>query len=183
MNTPHPTPADTPADTDIAAPLEPADLLTYERALRRFVRFRTSDPHLVDDIVQETFLHALSRLDGLRDPDRLCAWLFRIAERRIVDVARRGAGREEPLLVDPPVPPWGHGGERYQESGPERGEDRDELGRVLKRLPPSLRRAVRMHYVQGRPMREVARRLDTTVAGVKSRLYRARRLLRGEPAC
>ena len=63
------------------------------------------------------------------------------------------------------------------------GPDRGELARVLKKLPPSLRSAVRMRYVQGRSMPEVARRLDTTVAGVKSRLYRARRLLRGEPAC
>lgn len=152
-------------------------LLSYERALRRFVRHRTVDTHLADDIVQETFLHALARMAEVRDPARLGAWLFRIAERRLIDAQRRVAAMEQPLLIEPPAPPR----EPYDDSGDSDGETPyPELQRAMRKLPPSLRRPMRMHYIQGRSVRDVARHLDTTVAGVKSRLYRARRMLRGE---
>ena len=179
MNTPHPAPLKA-SETDLqvrsADDAQPdfSVLLGYERALRRFVRRRTADTHLADDVVQETFLHALSRLPEVRDPERLGAWLFRIAERRLIDAQRRIAAFEQPLLIEPPAPPDDFHGEL---------DDLDsstpypELQRALRKLPPSLRRPMRMHSIQGRSVREVARHLGTTVAGVKSRLYRARRML------
>ena len=144
------------------------DLIRFEGALRRFVGQRTRDTHLRDDIVQETFLYALARLSDLRDPKCLGAWLFRIAERRLID-ALRAHGDAVPLTTDPPAPTRRH-------------NDSDVRGMIelLRCLPPSLRRPMRMHYIQGRSLREVARRLDTSESGVKSRLYRARRILRGE---
>ena len=182
MNTPHPAPL-TGSVTDLKT--TPADvarpdftvLLGYERALRRFVRRRTADTHLADDVVQETFLHALGRLPEVRDPQRLGAWLFRIAERRLIDAQRRCAAFEQPLLIEPPAPPSRSLGEPDDVDS---STPYPELQRALRKLPPSLRRPMRMHYIQGRSVREVARQLDTTVAGVKSRLYRARRMLRGE---
>ena len=36
--------------------------------LRRWCSRKSSDPHLVDDIVQETALHALRRLPFLKQP-------------------------------------------------------------------------------------------------------------------
>ena len=170
MNAAHPTPLGrTAPDSSV--------LLKYERALRRFVRHRTADTHLADDIVQETFLHALARLSEVRDPERLGAWLFRIAERRLIDAQRRSGALEQPLLIEPPAPPGKFLGDA---DDPEGTIPYPELQRALRKLPASLRRPMRMHYIQGRSVRDVAQQLDTTVAGVKSRLYRARRMLRGD---
>ncbi len=182
MNTPHPAPLKRSVTDLQTTPAEVVGpdftvLLGYERALRRFVRRRTPDTHLADDVVQETFLHALGRLPEVRDPARLGAWLFRIAERRLIDAQRRAAAFEQPLLIEPPAPPGDFLSEPDEEDS---SIPYPELQRALRKLPPSLRRPMRMHYIQGRSVRDVARHLDTTVAGVKSRLYRARRMLRGE---
>ena len=49
------------------------------------------------EVVQDTFLIAVSRLDGLRDPDRLDAWLHAVARneclRRLRTRGRRHGGR------------------------------------------------------------------------------------------
>jgi RNA polymerase sigma-70 factor (ECF subfamily) len=154
------------------APAEHDDLLDHLEDLRRWCRQRSADPHLAEDIAQETILTALTHLDSIRDRARLRGWLFRVAQRRLADEARRRRG-ELQLTVEPTAPPAPPG-------EPVNGDQAAEVRRALRRLPVFLRRPVRLHYLQGRPLREVARSLKTTVNGVKARLYRARRILREE---
>ncbi len=149
-------------------PHEP--LLRYLAELKRWCVRRSGDPDLADDIVQETALHALRRMPFLREPDRMRGWLFRIMQRRLADVSR-----DRPpwlsLTIDPVAPV------------PRVLPDPDTLGRIeraLRRLPARLRKPVRLHYLEGQPLRDVAASLRTTVNGVKARLYRARRILRAQ---
>jgi RNA polymerase sigma-70 factor (ECF subfamily) len=150
-------------------PCTPRDtLLRHLAELRRWCVRRSGDPDLADDVIQDTAVDALRRLDGLRDPQRMRGWLFRIMQRRLAD-ASRARTAELPLMIDPEAP------------APRSPPDPHTLRlirRALKRLPACLRRPVRLHYLQGRSLREVALSLDTTVNGVKARLYRARRILR-----
>ena len=44
---------------------------------------------IVDDIVQEAFVRAHSKIDTLKDNDRLGSWLFRIAYRLCMDHFRK----------------------------------------------------------------------------------------------
>jgi len=143
-------------------------LLRYLTELRRWCVRRSGDPHLADDIVQETALHALRRMPSLREPERMRGWLFRIMQRRLADESR-GRPPWLSLTIDPIAPL------------PRVLPDPDTLlfiERALRRLPVCLRRPVRLHYLQGLPIRDVAASLHTTVNGVKARLYRARRILR-----
>lgn len=171
-----PTPARdedaTDATADATAGPSAHALVEHLDDVREWCLIRSGDPHLAEDIMQETALAALRQLPTLRDPGRLRGWLFRIAQRRLADAARTRS-LEVPLMVEPPAP---------AADGPP-GTDTGKLRlarRAVRRLPLFLRKPVRLHYLQGRPLREVAHRLDTTVNGVKARLYRARRLMREE---
>ncbi|MHC4939053.1 MAG: RNA polymerase sigma factor [Planctomycetota bacterium] len=146
------------------------DLLAHLDDLQRWARQRTDDPHLAEDLVQETMVQALARLHELRDGSKLGGWLFRIAERRLIDTYRRPRTPELPLLAEPVMP-----ADHDLSGEPPRLE---RLRIAVQRLPPTLRRAVRLHYLEGRPVADVAVALGTTVSGVKSRLYRARRRMR-----
>jgi len=146
------------------------DLVAHLDDLQRWARQRTTDPHLAEDLVQETMVQALARLPELRDENKLGGWLFRIAERRLIDSYRRARLIELPLLADPAIP----APDDFVLEPP-----RLELLRVaVRRLPPTLRKAVRLHYLEERSVADVAQALGTTVSGVKSRLYRARRRMR-----
>jgi len=143
-------------------------LIDHLDDLRRWCRRRSRDSHLADDVAQETALIALTHLDTLRDPDRVRGWLYRVAQRRMADEIRRRRA-ERPLTYEPLAPP------------PKPARDRGraaEVRRSLRKLPLFLRRPMRMHYLKGQPIGEIAKTLDTTVNGVKARLYRGRRMLR-----
>jgi RNA polymerase sigma-70 factor (ECF subfamily) len=107
----------------------------------------------------------------LRDPQRLKGWLFRVAQRRLIDAKRRrppdGVMVDEPEAPPMTMPP--------PSATPETIE---RVRSALRKLPGPLRVPVRLHYLKGQPLRDVALALDTTVAGVKARLYRARQMLR-----
>jgi RNA polymerase sigma-70 factor (ECF subfamily) len=143
-------------------------LLRYLKELRRWCLRRSGDPHFADDVMQETALDALRRLGRIRDPERMRGYLFRIMQRRMAD-ATRARPLELPLTIDPVAP--------LPRGTPDPHTLR-LIERALKRLPACLRRPVRLHYLEGQPIRDVAASLQTTVNGVKARLYRARRILR-----
>lgn len=142
-------------------------LLRHLDALRRWCSRRSGDPDLVDDVLQETALHALRHLPLLREPERMRGWLFRIMQRRLAELSRDRLPWL-PLTTEPVVPP---------RVVPDPKALR-LIRRALRNLPARLRKPVRLHYLEGQPIREVAASLRTSVNSVKARLYRARRKLR-----
>lgn len=142
-------------------------LVRHLDALRRWCMRKSSDPDLVDDVLQETALHALRRMPMLREPDRMRGWLFRIMQRRLAELSRERTPWLS-LTVEPVVT-------SRADPGP---ETLRLIRRALRSLPACLRKPVRLYYLQGQPIRDVAASLHTSVNGVKARLYRARRKLR-----
>src|SRR6266851_4810050 len=69
----------------------------YETSLFQFLLGILKDTHRAEDALQETFVRALSRLDGV-DPDHLRGWLFTIAYHEAMLLRRRQKTRAaEPL--------------------------------------------------------------------------------------
>jgi RNA polymerase sigma-70 factor (ECF subfamily) len=153
----------------MAVPQSPRNeaLLRHLAELRRWCLRKSGDPDLVDDVVQETALHALRRMPLLREPARMRGWLFRIMQRRLAELSR-DRPPWHPLTVDPVVPP-----RVYPDP-----ETVRLIRRALRSLPARLRKPVRLHYLEGQPIRDVAQSLRTSVNSVKARLYRARCKLR-----
>lgn len=145
-------------------------ILDHIDDIRRWCRRHCGDVHLAEDVAQEVALAALLKRHQIRDPGCLRPWLFRVAQRRLVDALRR---REDLRPLPGEVPA------RSPRPPDELTEKRQEkLRRAVRRLPPSLRVPVRLYYFQGQSIRDVAHSLETTVSGVKARLHRARALLR-----
>jgi RNA polymerase sigma-70 factor (ECF subfamily) len=61
----------------------------------------------------------------------------------------------------------------------EQTQDVAEVLMALRKLTPSQRAAVYLHYQADLPIREIARLMGTSVAAVKVHLHRGRRRLRG----
>lgn len=88
---------DDPA-TEPASRLEP--LLRRVDAFAAFVRRRTGDRELADEVVQESLARALAAASTLRDDQRLVPWFWQIVRNAMHDaLARRGRLQE---LADVP---------------------------------------------------------------------------------
>src|SRR5438067_11744455 len=111
-------------------------LARYESPLYCFLLGMLHDPHQAEDALQETFVRALERLDGV-DPEHLRGWLFTVAYHQAMLLKRRLAGRArhvqftaEPLpenAAATPLPgPLEHA---------ERQEEASRLRALLEELP------------------------------------------------
>jgi RNA polymerase sigma-70 factor (ECF subfamily) len=112
---------------------------------------------VADDAVAEAFARAIQRNDQVRDPK---AYLYRIAFRLAAAELKRD----------------GRAGTSVE------SEHHDELpladlGPALRRLSPSQRAAVFLHYEADLPVRAVARLMGTSAAAVRVHLVRGRRRL------
>jgi len=120
----------------------------------------------VDDLVQDVFLSAWNRLDGLRDPAAFGGWLSIIARNRASDFHRRAVDAVE-LPDDLP--------------GPDGTEARTEalaVLEVIKTLPEAYRETLVLRLVEGLTGPEIAQRTGLTPASVRVNLHRGMRLLR-----
>src|SRR5215212_9065357 len=71
--------------------------------LRRFIRRRVPDDHVVDDLLQETFVRVHRHLPALEDADRVAAWVYRIARNVIGDHHRKAANQAVALADTDPA--------------------------------------------------------------------------------
>ena len=144
----------------------------YNVALRMM-----GDPHDAEDVTQEAFIDAYRAWDRFRGESQVSTWLYRITVNRSL-MRLRKEKRARQLTVtgyeDRNVVNWADSPERQALSS----ELRDKLEEGIKLLPPQLRAAVVLRDVQGLSNTEAAEALEITVSALKSRLHRARVLLR-----
>src|SRR5215467_14465474 len=70
---------------------------SYAAALHAYCRSLLAEPADAADAVQDTFVLAAAKLDGLRDPDRLRPWLYAVARN---ECHRRLRGRARLASLD-----------------------------------------------------------------------------------
>jgi RNA polymerase sigma-70 factor (ECF subfamily) len=125
-----------------------------------FLLRRTRDPHLAEDLAQETFVKATRALLGWRG-ENAAAWLLTIARNVLIDHVRRH--RRELDLPD------------ADELGvPALHVAATDVRDALERLPEQQRRLLKLVYFEGFSLVEVAAMTGRTHASMKTALWRAR---------
>ncbi|MDP3985104.1 MAG: sigma-70 family RNA polymerase sigma factor [Acidimicrobiia bacterium] len=129
---------------------------------------RCSDPALVDEVVQDTFVSVWRSARRYRGEGDVGAWIWGIAIHRLVDTYRKS---RLPLLERPG---WVRSAEEEVLIGVRYGN----LGDALNRLSPELMAVVQATILDGLSTREASHLLGIPVGTVKTRLMRAKRILR-----
>ncbi|MFG2039452.1 RNA polymerase sigma factor [Dactylosporangium sp. NPDC048998] len=142
----------------------------WHPAIERYVGRMLTGPD--DDVVQEVWLAVFKGLPRLRQPDRFAPWLFGIARRAVMNRLRDVYARPEPELV----------GDVPGADEAEAVVDRETLGGVLAALPAREREVLLLFYLEDLPLDVCAQICAVPVGTIKSRLNRARKLLRRELA-
>lgn len=166
--------------SDAKTPL-PAEALSHLDALYNLARWLARDPTEAEDLVQETYLRAIRAAHQFQPGTNLRAWLFQILRNTFFTRYKR-KGRE-PEVMDPEVLDRmstleGPTGVENRLAGPQDGTAGLDLTAALKRLPEAYRSVVLLADVEDFSMGEIARIMDCPVGTVKSRLFRARAILK-----
>lgn len=141
---------------------------------------RCADRDLVDQAVQDTFVAVWRRPDAYRGSGEVGAWIWGIAIRRLIDHLRRR--RPAPLLAFPATATArASATEASTPSAEEQvllGVEHGDLAGALNRLSPELRAVVQATVLDGLTTREAGRLLGIPAGTVKTRMMRAKPLLR-----
>lgn len=141
-----------------------------------------------EEVAQDTLLKIFESFDQLEDPQRVKAWVFRIAKNYCLMKRRKSVfapARE--LSLDELLPGTDGEGQRAIQvsDGSELPDGRvlrqelgEELERAMQALPETYRSVVLLRDVEGLSTAETAKVLDLTEDTVKQRLHRGRLALR-----
>ena len=139
----------------------------HERLLR-FIRGRVGDEGLAEDILQDVFLKIHTRIDTLRDEDRLESWVWQIVRHAIADHHRA----RRPLF------------ELSEGLAALDGADDDNdaasrqlvpfISATVAGLPGPYREALLLTEYEGLTQQALADRAGISLSGAKSRVQRAR---------
>lgn len=183
---------DRQGETDLARALLAGEANAFEKFVEHFRSkvFHYSwlicgSPQDAEEVAQETLLKVFDNFDQLREPERVRAWVFRIAKNVCLMQRRRSvfapahelsleelpAASDVPESIDPPE------GELL------RSELRAVIDRVIAELPPTYRAVVLLRDLEELSTEETAQVLDLSIDVVKTRLHRGRAAMRQKLDC
>jgi RNA polymerase sigma-70 factor (ECF subfamily) len=147
-----------------------------DRLFRLAVAITRSEPD-ARDATQDACVLAWRELPRLRDHDRFDPWLSQIVVnscRMLLRHNRRGTIRE--ISMDDPLRPMTQDQPSAAAVADRFGES-EAIQAAFERLDPAVRSLLVLHYVEGRPLAEIARVIGSPVGTIKWRLSRARAAL------
>ena len=154
----------------------------HNRRLFRVTRSVLRDGDAAQDAVQETYLRAFTKLDSYQPSGKFGAWISRVAFNEALMMRRRNRGDtisledagEDAMAVEEAAASDAPTADQFLEAA----HARALLEHAIDALPDNFRTVFMLRAVEGLDVRETADCLGVNSATVRTRLFRAQRLLR-----
>ena len=140
-----------------------------------------------EEVVQDALWNVIQKIDSFRGDAAFGSWLYRIVANAAFQKLRRSAFRRREIALDEVLPAFHEDGEpaalildwsaAVEDPSAQAGL-RAALAEAMDELPPDYRAVIVLKDVEGLSSVDVASSLGITVANAKTRLHRARLLLR-----
>ncbi len=159
------------------------ELLPHADALYNFAYHLTYHEADANDLVQETFMKAFRFIHSFDSGTNAKAWLFKILKNGFINDYRKK--KKEPQKVDfEDVIAYQDADDESGVVGYDLGEDifdgmlGDEITIALNRLPIDFKTVILLCDIEGFSYEEIAKIIDIPIGTVRSRLHRARNMLK-----
>lgn len=177
------------SDERLAARCQQGDMAAFTELVNRYkdkvynlaVRM-LRDRGDAEDLAQETFLNVYRAVATFRVDERFSTWIYKIASNLCIDRLRKR--RHLTISLDAPVqegeelyrqvPDWSHAPEPLYEQS----ELREDVQAAIDQLPSKYRLIILLRHMQDMAYEEIATVMDLPVGTVKTRLFRAREILK-----
>src|SRR5215470_14695369 len=157
----------------------------YERSIYTAAFSIMSNPHDAEDVCQEAVLKVFARLEQFRGESKFSTWLVQIVinearlklrkdRRHLYESADEGEETEEGDYIPRDFADW----REIPSEALERRELREAIARGLASLKPKYREVLVLRDIQSMNIRDTAQLLGITENSVKTRLLRARLMMR-----
>ncbi len=146
----------------------------YGLGLRKYISQKIDDEGLVEELVNDVMLAAINSGESFEGRCSEFSWLCSIANHKIIDYYRKKKIKTVLFSVSPMF-------EEIADKAltPERdalkNELKDEIKKTFKEMREGYRNILRLKYVEGWKMDEIAKKMGTTIKAIESKLMRAKK--------
>lgn len=142
----------------------------FREPLFRFIRYKVSDTHTAEEILNDVFVKAYNSVDGLKEKNSLKSWLYSIASNQIIDYYRK----KKPISVEL---------ENEELIDDEKNDSIYNefdccLNDFLNQLPKSNAQALKAVYLDEMTQQEYADKNSLNLSTVKSHISRGKKSLK-----
>jgi RNA polymerase sigma-70 factor (ECF subfamily) len=141
----------------------------YEVPVFNYVMRLVGDRALAEDLTQEVFIRVFQGLPKFSLRSKFTTWLFQVTKNRVLDELRASERRPRSLVAIDDAPPL-----EVVDAPVEQVETIAALWVAVDELSTDLKMALLLRDVVGLSYNEIADSLDTTLATVKWRIFKAR---------
>jgi RNA polymerase sigma-70 factor (ECF subfamily) len=141
----------------------------YETPVYNYVVRLIGDRSLAEDLTQEVFVRVFQGLPKFSLRSKFTTWLFQVTKNRVLDELRASERRPRALVALDDAPPL-----EVVDAPVEQVETIDALWAAVEALNTDLKMALLLRDVVGLSYNEIADSLETTLATVKWRIFKAR---------
>jgi len=159
------------------------ELLPHVNALQTFAYHLTYNQDDADDLVQDTYMKAYRFIDKYEKGTNAKAWLFKILKNAYINEYRKKV--KQPTKVDFEEIVAYHDTDEDRMSGYSDLREEiflhmmgDEVTTAINSLPIDFRTVILLCDIEGFTYEEIASIIDVPIGTVRSRLFRARNLLK-----
>ncbi len=141
----------------------------FSESLNRYIYSYVKDTSIADDLLQETFIKIHLNLDKIKNVKSLKSWIYRIAHNIVMDYFKKQSKIKDDFII-----------ENYSEVEEENTEHshKDCLKPLINNLLDIYKEALMLSEINGLKQNEVAKKLNISLSGAKSRIQRGRKLLK-----
>jgi len=147
---------------------------SQKKGLTNFINRKISDPQIVEEIVQDVFLDFIESLRDFRYKSSLKTFLYAIAKNKSIDYIRK---RKLKSISISHIPIYMI--EKFFsvtiDSEIERNETAEKIKHVIDRLPDDYQMVLRLKYLEGEKVHQIAKVLSMNFKAAESLIYRARK--------
>ncbi len=162
-----------------------AVLARHEGRIYQLALKITGNPEDAEEVTQDTFLKLVDSIEKFEGRSSLGTWLYKLGLNMAL-MRRRKVGRRQEQAWEDPLLAFDETGHHSAPIGRWRGSvldiEREETKRVVREaieeLPEDYGSVLVLADMEGRSRQEIADMMDLSVPAVKSRLHRARLMLR-----
>ncbi|WP_058534991.1 sigma-70 family RNA polymerase sigma factor [Legionella saoudiensis] len=148
----------------------------YHNKVQQIIYFHLNDQSHVNDIAQEVLIKVFRYLRYFKEQSQFSTWLYRITKNTIKNHYRSASIRTdlETVFEENQTHSMTHQSPEYALIIIEFSE---QLELAISMLSEELRACYGMHIFDGQTYEDIAKKMDCPIGTVRSRIFRARKLL------
>jgi RNA polymerase sigma-70 factor (ECF subfamily) len=140
----------------------------FSESLKRFINSRVKNSDLTNDLLQEVFIKIHLNINSIKKQESIKSWIFTIANNTIIDYFKKHS-KDSSLPIN------------LSSTTDENSDEHSAIDCVLpliNNLPIIYKEAMILSEIKGMKQTEIAKKLNISISGAKSRVQRGRNLLK-----